>query len=57
MTHDRTRKLTRDVYRLTKEGLKAKEGVEVPQEIAEATSSKYKEAFRMLSGKSLEEVL
>ncbi|KAK8052004.1 Phosphoribosylaminoimidazole-succinocarboxamidesy nthase [Apiospora rasikravindrae] len=42
---------------LTKEGLKAKEGVEVPQDIADATSSKYKEAFRMLTGKSLEEVL
>ncbi|KAK6828090.1 phosphoribosylaminoimidazole-succinocarboxamide synthase [Apiospora arundinis] len=42
---------------LTKEGLKAKEGVEVPKEIADATSSKYKEAFRMLTGKSLEEVL
>ena len=44
-------------FRLTKEGLKAKDGVEVPQDIADATSAKYKEAFRMLTGKSLEEVL
>ncbi|KAA8629953.1 hypothetical protein SMACR_02892 [Sordaria macrospora] len=42
---------------LTKEGLKAKDGVEMPQEIAQATSARYKEAFKLLTGKTLEEAL
>ena len=42
---------------LTKEGLKAKDGVEMPQDIAEATSARYKEAFKLLTGKTLEDAL
>jgi phosphoribosylaminoimidazole-succinocarboxamide synthase len=42
---------------LTKEGLKAKEGVEMPEEIARRTSEKYQEAFEMLTGKKWKAVL
>jgi phosphoribosylaminoimidazole-succinocarboxamide synthase len=42
---------------LTAEGLRAKEGVEMPREIAEQTSSKYQEVFRRLTGKTLGDVL
>ncbi len=42
---------------LTKEGLKGKEGVEMPEEIARKTSEKYQEAFEMLTGKRWEAVL
>jgi len=42
---------------LTKEGLKAKEGVAMPAEIAEATAERYKDAFRLLTGRTLEDVL
>lgn len=40
---------------LIKEGLKAKEGVTLPQDVCKATSEKYKEAFLKLTGKSFEE--
>lgn len=40
---------------LIKEGLKGKEGVELPQEIVDQTRDRYKEAFRMLVGKDWEE--
>ncbi|KAM7209661.1 phosphoribosylaminoimidazole-succinocarboxamide synthase [Naviculisporaceae sp. PSN 640] len=42
---------------LTKEGLKGKDGVSMPEEIAEATAARYKEAFKLLTGKTLEEAL
>jgi phosphoribosylaminoimidazole-succinocarboxamide synthase len=42
---------------LTREGLKGKEGVEMPEEIANKTSEKYQEAFEMLTGKKWEKVL
>ncbi|KAF4994980.1 hypothetical protein FGRMN_5427 [Fusarium graminum] len=41
---------------LTKEGLKGKEGVELPQDIVQATSDRYREAFLMLTGKKFEDV-
>lgn len=40
---------------LVKEGLKGKEGVELPKEIVDQTRERYKEAFRMLVGKDWEE--
>ncbi|KAM0251792.1 hypothetical protein ACHAP5_001455 [Fusarium lateritium] len=40
---------------LTKEGLKGKEGVELPQDIVQATSDRYREAFLMLTGKRFED--
>jgi len=40
---------------LTKNGLKGKEGVEMSDEVVKNTSSKYAEAFQILTGKSLEE--
>ncbi|KAI4866625.1 phosphoribosylaminoimidazole-succinocarboxamide synthase [Hypoxylon rubiginosum] len=42
---------------LTENGLKGKEGVEVPEDILRATSDRYKEVFRRLTGKTLEETL
>ena len=42
---------------LTKEGLKGKEGVKMPKDVVTGTSKKYEEAFRILTGKSLEEAL
>ena len=42
---------------MTEKGLKGKDGVEIPKEIAEATSAKYREVFQKLTGKKLEEVL
>lgn len=42
---------------LTKEGLKGKEGVELPQDIVQATSDRYREAFLMLTGKKFEDAL
>ena len=42
---------------LTKEGLKGKEGVEMPEEIVRKTSEKYQEAFEMLTGKKWDAVL
>jgi phosphoribosylaminoimidazole-succinocarboxamide synthase len=42
---------------LTREGLKGKEGVEMPEDIVAATAAKYQEAFHMLTGQTLEEAL
>lgn len=42
---------------LTENGLKGKEGVEVPQDVLTATSERYREVFRRLTGKTLEEAL
>ncbi len=40
---------------LTKEGLKGKPGVAMPQEIVDNTAAKYVEAFELLTGKKFEE--
>ncbi|EGU83957.1 phosphoribosylaminoimidazole-succinocarboxamide synthase [Fusarium oxysporum f. sp. raphani 54005] len=42
---------------LTKEGLKGKEGVELPQDIVQATADRYREAFLMLTGKKFEDAV
>jgi len=42
---------------LTRNGLKGKEGVTMPEEVVEATSSKYKEVFQILTGRSLQQTL
>lgn len=42
---------------LTQQGLKYKEGVAMPADIAEATSARYRDAFRRLTGKTLEEAV
>ncbi|EON98759.1 putative phosphoribosylaminoimidazole-succinocarboxamide synthase protein [Phaeoacremonium minimum UCRPA7] len=42
---------------LTKEGLKGKDGVAIPDDIAQATSERYQDAFRRLTGKTLEETI
>jgi len=42
---------------LTREGLKGKDGVKMPQDVVKGTSGKYEEAFRILTGKSLDEAL
>ncbi|KAF4976641.1 hypothetical protein FZEAL_6722 [Fusarium zealandicum] len=42
---------------LIKEGLKGKEGVKLPDEIVQATSDRYREAFLMLTGKKFENVV
>ncbi|KAI1141164.1 phosphoribosylaminoimidazole-succinocarboxamide synthase [Hypoxylon sp. FL0543] len=42
---------------LTENGLKGKEGVEVPQDVLQATSERYREVFRRLTGRTLEEAL
>lgn len=42
---------------LTREGLKGREEVTMPPEVVEGTSSKYREAFQILTGVSLEEAL
>ncbi|KAK0703439.1 putative phosphoribosylaminoimidazole-succinocarboxamide synthase [Lasiosphaeria miniovina] len=42
---------------LMKEGLKYKEGVAMPPDVAEATSVRYKDAFKRLAGKTLDEAL
>lgn len=42
---------------LTENGLKGKEGVEMPAEIAEATGARYQDAFQRLTGRTLEESL
>lgn len=41
---------------LIREGLKGKDGVAVPQDIADKTAEKYKEVFKRLTGKTFEEV-
>ncbi|KAJ9605600.1 Bifunctional purine biosynthetic protein ade1 [Cladophialophora chaetospira] len=40
---------------LTENGLKGKDGVAMPDDVIEATRSKYLEAFKILTGKSLQE--
>lgn len=40
---------------LIKEGLKGKDGVELPEDICKATSDRYKEAFKLLTGRSFED--
>lgn len=42
---------------LTANGLKGKENVEMPHDVVERTSQKYKDAFAILTGKTLEEAL
>ncbi|KAK7227188.1 hypothetical protein V2G26_015191 [Clonostachys chloroleuca] len=42
---------------LTKEGLKGKEGVAMPADIAETTGAKYQEVFERLTGKKIEDVV
>ena len=42
---------------LTREGLKGKEGVKMPEDVVGGTSKKYEEAFRILTGKSLGETM
>ncbi|PNS19699.1 Phosphoribosylaminoimidazole-succinocarboxamide synthase [Sphaceloma murrayae] len=42
---------------LTKEGLKGKEGVEMPEAVVKQTASKYREAFEKLTGSKWEEAL
>ena len=42
---------------LTTKGLKGKEGVRMPDEVVEGTSRKYREAFKVLTGKTFEEAL
>jgi phosphoribosylaminoimidazole-succinocarboxamide synthase len=40
---------------LTNSGLKGKEGVAMPEEVVDATAAKYQEAFKILTGKSLQD--
>ena len=40
---------------LTENGLKGKEGVAMPEHVVETTRAKYLEAFKILTGKSLQE--
>lgn len=42
---------------LTREGLKGKQGVSLPEEVRQATLDKYKEVFQRLTGQSVEEAL
>lgn len=42
---------------LTREGLKGKQGVSLPEEVRQATLGRYKEVFERLTGKSLEEAI
>ncbi|KAK5235257.1 Bifunctional purine biosynthetic protein ade1 [Exophiala xenobiotica] len=42
---------------LTENGLKGREGVSMPQDVVEATRAKYLEAFKILTGKSLQDTL
>jgi len=42
---------------LVQTGLKGKEGVTMPESVVELTSQKYREAFAILTGKTLEEEL
>ncbi|KAI0850745.1 SAICAR synthetase [Daldinia vernicosa] len=42
---------------LTENGLKGKDGVEVPEDVLQATGERYAEVFRRLTGKTLEEAL
>ena len=42
---------------LTREGLKGKEGVAMPDDVVRATANRYREAFAMLTGKTVEDSL
>jgi phosphoribosylaminoimidazole-succinocarboxamide synthase len=42
---------------LTKEGLKSKQGVEMPMEVVRETAGKYREAFEKLTGRTWEDVV
>ncbi len=42
---------------LTKNGLKGKDGVEMPEDVVAATRAKYLEAFQILTGRSLEKTV
>jgi phosphoribosylaminoimidazole-succinocarboxamide synthase len=42
---------------LTKEGLKGKQGVKMPEEVVKETTKKYREAFEKLTGKNWEDAL
>lgn len=42
---------------LTREGLKGKQGVSLPEEVRQATLGRYKDVFQRLTGKTLEEAL
>lgn len=42
---------------LTKEGLKGKQGVKMPEDVMQGTSKKYEDAFRILTGASLNKTL
>ncbi|RTE76858.1 hypothetical protein BHE90_008661 [Fusarium euwallaceae] len=42
---------------LIKEGLKGKDGVSLPEDIVQATSDRYREAFLMLTGKKFEDAV
>ena len=42
---------------MTKEGLKGKEGVEMPEAVVKETAKKYREAFEQLVGRKWEDVL
>lgn len=42
---------------LTKEGLKGKQGVSLPEDVRQATLGKYKDVFQRLTGKTLEEAM
>lgn len=42
---------------LTREGLKGKQGVSLPEDVRQATLDKYKEVFQRLTGKTLEEAM
>lgn len=42
---------------LTREGLKGKQGVSLPEDVRQATLDKYKEVFQRLTGQTLEEAM
>ena len=42
---------------LTQNALKGKEGVSMPEEVVQATQAKYAEAFKMLTGKGLQQTM
>jgi phosphoribosylaminoimidazole-succinocarboxamide synthase len=42
---------------LTREGLKGKEGVEMPEEVFNAAADRYQAVFKMLTGKTVEEAM
>jgi phosphoribosylaminoimidazole-succinocarboxamide synthase len=42
---------------LTRSGLKGKDGVEMPEDVVASTADRYREAFKLLTGKSLDEAM